>query len=182
MYLCRYGCKGFTSVIFVYFEVAIFRLGEEASLSPSVFCALFIYGITVYRWIPWFPSFWGISLSPAAFLFSICISTGSSSFINRPSLISNCLQRILVIGSCVTFVWCPSKFTKCCFHSCIRSFSLVSFSLAFSVLFLLLTSFIVYHAILGCLSSTKSLILFIWFCMYSVCTFRYMLANPFCAF
>ena len=32
------------------------------------------------------------------------------------------------------------------------------------------------------LSIFKSLILLIWFCMYSVCSFRYMLANLFCAF
>ena len=75
-----------------------------------------------------------------------------------------------------------SKFAKCCFHSYIRSSWLVVFSLAFTVLFLLLTSFTICHAILDCLSSTKSLILLIWFSMYSVCSFRYMLANSFCAF
>ena len=48
--------------------------------------------------------------------------------------------------------------------------------------FLLLTLFIVCHAILDCLSSTESLILSIWFCMYSVCSFRYMFPNSFCAF
>ena len=42
--------------------------------------------------------------------------------------------------------------------------------------------FIVCPAILDCLSSTKSLILSIWFCMYSVCSFRHMLANWFCTF
>ena len=30
--------------------------------------------------------------------------------------------------------------------------------------------------------STESLILLIWFCMYSVCSFRYTLVNLFCAF
>ena len=81
---------------------------------------------------------------------------------------SNCLLKILVIGSCVTFRGFPSKFLKCCFHRFIRSCWLVGFSLAFVVLFLLLTSFIVCYAILDCLSSTESLILSIWFCMYSV--------------
>ena len=95
---------------------------------------------------------------------------------------SNCLLIILVIGSCVTFRGFPSKFSKCCFHRCIRSHWLVVFSLAFTVLFLLFTSFIVCHAILDCLSSIESLILSIWFCMYSVCSFRYMLTNSFCAF
>ena len=95
---------------------------------------------------------------------------------------SNCLHIILVIGSCVTFVGFPSKFSKCCFHRCIRSFWLVAFSLALAVLFLLLTSFILCHAILDCLSSTESLILSIWFCMYFVYSFRFLLANSFCAF
>ena len=125
----------------------------------------------------------GISSIPAAFLFLIFLSTeSSSSCVNCPSLMSNCLLIILVIGSCVTFGGFLSKFLKCCFHSCIRSSWLVAFSLALAVLFLLLTSFTVCHDILGCLSSTDSLILLIWYCMYSVCSFRYMLANSFCAF
>ena len=89
----------------------------------------------------------------------------------RSSMSSNSL-----IGLCFR-----SKFSKC-FHSRNRSCWLVAFSWAFVVLFLLLTSFTVCHATLDCLSSTKSLILSIWFCMYSVCSFRYMLANSFCAF
>ena len=125
----------------------------------------------------------GISSSPAAFLFLIFLSTeSSSSWVNGPSLMSNCLLMILMIGSCVTFGGFLSKFSKCCFHRCIRSCWSVAFSLALAVLFLLLTSFIVCHAILACLSSTESLILSIWFCMYSVCSFRYMFANLFCAF
>ena len=123
-----------------------------------------------------------ISWSLAAFLYKIFLSTESSSCINGPSLMSNCLHIILVIGSCVTFGGSPSKFSKCCFHRCIRSCWPVAFSLAFPVLFLLLTSFTVCHAILDCLSLTESLILSIWFCMYSVCSFRYMLANSFCDF
>ena len=125
----------------------------------------------------------GISSSPAAFLFLIFLSTESStSCINCPSLMSNCLLIILMIGSCITFGGFLSKFLKCCFHSWFCSSWLVAFSLAFAVLFLLLTSFTVCHAILDCLSSTEFLILLIWFCMYSVCPFRYMLANSFCAF
>ena len=76
----------------------------------------------------------------------------------------------------------PSKFLKCCFHGCIRSSLLAAFSLAFAVIFLLLTSFTVWHAIIDCLSSTEYLILLIWFCMYSVCSFRYMFADSFGAF
>ena len=125
----------------------------------------------------------GISSSPAAFLVLIFLSAElSSSRVNSPSLMSNCLLIILVIGSCVTFSGFPSRFSKCCFHSFILSCWFVAFSLALAVLFLLLTSFIVCHAILDCLSSTESLILSIWFCIYSVCSFRYMLANSFCAF
>ena len=125
----------------------------------------------------------GISSIPAAFLFLIFLSAElSSSCVNCPSLMSNCLLIILEIGSCVTFRGFLSKFSKCCFHSCIHSSWLVVFSLAFTVLFLLLTSFTICHAILDCLSSTESLILSIWFCMHSVCSFRYMLANSFCAF
>ena len=125
----------------------------------------------------------GISPSPAAFLFLILLSTeSSSSWVNCSSLMSNWLLIILVIGSCVTFGGFPSKFSKCCFHRCIRSSWLVVFSLVFAVPFFLLTSFTVCYAILACLSSTESLILLIWFCLYSVCPFSYVLANSFCAF
>ena len=55
----------------------------------------------------------GISSSPAAFLFLIFLRTeSSSSFVNGPSLMSNCLLIILVIGSCVIFGGFPSKFSK----------------------------------------------------------------------
>ena len=112
--------------------------------------------------------------SPTAFLFLIFLSTeSSSSYVNCPSLMSNCLLIILVIGSCVTFWGFLSKFSK---------YWLVAFSLAFAVFFPLLISFTVCHAILDRLSSTETLILLIWFWMYSVCSFRYMLANSFCAF
>ena len=125
----------------------------------------------------------GISSIPAAFLFLIFLCTeSSSSWVNVPSLMSNFLLIILMIGSWVTSGGFPGKFTKCCFQVCIQSCWLVAFSLALAVLFLLLTSFIVFYAILDCLSSTESLILSIWFCIYSVYSFRYMQANSFCAF
>ena len=104
----------------------------------------------------------GISSSPAAFLFLIFLKLKLSSFcVNCPCLMSKCLLIILVIGSCVTFGEFPSKFSKCCFHSCIHSSWLVAFSLAFTVLFLLFTLFTVCHAILDSLSSRESLILLI---------------------
>ena len=122
-----------------------------------------------------FRTYGGISSSPAAFLFLIFLSTESiSSWVNGPSLMSNCFFIIHEIGSCVPFGGCPSKFSKCCFHRCVRSCWLIVFSLALAVLFFLLTSFIVFHAILACLSSNESLFLSIWFCIYSVCSFRYM--------
>ena len=123
----------------------------------------------------------GISSSPAAFLVLIFLCTEWSSGVNGPSLVSKCLLIILVIGSCVTFGGFQNRFWKC-FLSFIRSCWFVAFSLALAMLFLLLTSFIVFHAILDCLSSTESLILFISLCMYSLCSFRYRLANSFCAF
>ena len=125
----------------------------------------------------------GISSSLTAFLFKIFLSTdSSSSYINGPSLMSNCLLIILLTGCCVTFGGFPSNFSKCCFHRYIRSCWLVAFSLVYAVIFLLLTSFTVCHANLECLSSTESLNLSIWFCMNSVCSFKYELANLFCAF
>ena len=124
----------------------------------------------------------GILCSPVAFLFLIFLRTeSSSSCVNGPSLMSNCLLIILVIGSCVIFGGFPSKFSKCYFHSFILSCWFSAFSFALAVFFLLLTSFIVYKAILDCLSSTESLILSIWFWMYSVCSFTYMPANWYCA-
>ena len=162
----------------------------------------------------------GISSIPAAFLFLIFLWTeSSSSCVNGPSLMSNCLLIILVIGSCVFFGGFPSRFSKCCFHSFILSCWFAAFSFALAVFFLLLTSFIVYQAILDCLSSTESLKLatvvegdskitfslttttwyregttsfpesshrkcmiyiYIWFWMYSVCSFIYMPANWYC--
>ena len=94
----------------------------------------------------------GISSSPAAFLFLIFLRTeSSSSCVNSPSLMSNCLLIVLVIGSCVIFGGFPSKFSKCCFHSFILSCWFAAFSFALAVFFLLLTSFIVCQAILDCL-------------------------------
>ena len=75
----------------------------------------------------------GISSSPAAFLFLIFLRTeSSSSCVNGPSLMSNCLLIILVIGPGVIFGGFPSKFSKCCFHSFILScwFAALSFALA----------------------------------------------------
>ena len=86
----------------------------------------------------------GISSSPAAFLFLIFLRTeSSSSWVNGPSLTSNCLLIILVIGSCVTFAGFSSRFSKCCFHSFILSCWFAAFSFSLIVLLHLLTSFIV---------------------------------------
>ena len=125
----------------------------------------------------------GISSSPAAFLFLILLRTvSSSSLVKGPSFTSNCLLIILVIGSSVISGGFPSRFLKCCSHSFILSCWLAAFNFALAVLFLPLTSFIVCQAILDCLSSTESLILSIWFCTYSACSFRYIPVNWCCAF
>ena len=125
----------------------------------------------------------GISSSPAVFLFLIFLRTkSSSSLVNGPSLMSNCLLIILVIGSCVTFGGLASSFSRFCFHSFILSCWFAAFSFALAVLFLPLTLFIVCQAILDCLSSTESLILSILLYMNFVCSFRYMPANWFCVF
>ena len=126
----------------------------------------------------------GFSSSPAAFLFLFIFlrTESSSSWVNGPSLMSNCLLIILVISSCVTFGGFPSRFSKYSFHSFILSCWFAAFNFALAVLFLLLTSFIVCQAILDCLSSSESVILSIWFCMYSVCSFKYMPVNWYCAF
>ena len=124
----------------------------------------------------------GISSSPEAFLFLIFLRTeSSSSLVQGPSLMSNYLLIILVIGSFVTFGGFPVDFRNV--FPQFYSFLLVwAFNFALVVLFLLLTSFIVCQAILDCLSSTESLILSIWFCMYSVCSFWYIPVNWYCAF
>ena len=141
-----------------------------------------IVGAVCHR-IVWSSILRGISSIPAAYLFLIFLRTeSSSSLVNGPSLMSNCLLIILVIGSFVTFGGFPSRFSKCCFHSFTLSCWLAAFNFALAVLFLLLTSFIVCQAILDCLFSTESLILSIWFCIYSVCSFRYIPANWYCAF
>ena len=61
----------------------------------------------------------GILLSPAAFLLLIFLGTeSSSSCVNSPSLMSNCLLIILVIDSCVTFGEFPSKYICAYVRAC----------------------------------------------------------------
>ena len=160
-----------------------FREGEDTSLHPSVYRILRCSVGAVCRRIVWSSILLGESRPALQLsLFLIFLRTeSSSSWVNGPSLMSNCLLIILVIDSCVTFSGFPSRFSKCCFHSFILSCWFIAFSFALTVLFLLLTSFIVCRAILDCLSSTESLILSIWFCIYSVCSFIYMPANWYCA-
>ena len=78
----------------------------------------------------------GISSSPAAFLFLIFLrNESSSSLVNGPSLMSNCLLIILVIGSCVTFGGLSSRFSKCCFHRFIFSCCFSRFQFCFGYAF-----------------------------------------------
>ena len=127
--------------------------------------------------------FWGYFIKPCCFPFRIFRSTeSSSSCLCCFRLMSSWLLNIFVISSCKTFGGFPSKLSKRCFYRCIRSSWLVAFCLSFAVLFILLTSFTVCHAIVDCLSSTESRILLIWFCMSSICSFRYRLVDSFDAF
>ena len=140
----------------------LFWEGEDAYLHPSVYRILIIYGITVSEQyvvkLSSLPYFWWYFTQPCCFsIFNFLSIESSSSRVNSPCLMSNTLLIILVICSCVTFGDFPSNFSKCCFHRCIRSCWLEAFSLALELLFLRLTSFIVCHAILDCLSSTESL-------------------------
>ena len=160
----------------------LFRERKDASLHPSFYPILIIDCVALSEQyvveLASLPHFRGISSSPAAFLFLILLRTeSSSSLVKGPSLTSNCLLIILVIGSSVISGGFPCRFLKCCSHSFTLSCWLAAFNFALAVLFLLLTSFIVCQAILDCLSSTESLILSIWFCMYSACSFRYIPAN-----
>ena len=75
------------------------------------------------------------------------------------SLISSLLLIIFMIGLSVSIRGFPSKFLKYSFHKCILSSWLVVFNLVLGGLI----SFTVCHAIQYCLSSTKFLILLIWF-------------------
>ena len=124
-----------------------------------------------------------ISSTPAAFLFLISLRTeSSSSCVNGPSLMSNCLLIILVIGSYVTFGGFPCRFPKCCFHSFILSCLFAAFSFALAVL--LPSTHIVY-----CLPGYPRLPIFHWvsiliyLILYVFCRFLYiyMLADWYCA-
>ena len=109
-----------------------------------------------------------ISWRLAGFFFLTFLNTKpGSSCVKSPSLMSSWSQIILTIWSSVTLEGFPSKLSKYCFHRCFCSSSLS----AFAVLFILLTSITICHAILNSLSSTECLILLIWFWMYFVCSF-----------
>ena len=113
----------------------------------------------------------GISSSPAAFLFLIFLRTeSSSSCVNGPILMSNCLLIILVIGSCVIFGGFPSKFSKCCFHSFILSCWFAALSFALAVFFS--SAHFVY-----CLPGYSRLSIF-----HRVSNLIYLILNVFCLF
>ena len=154
-------------VVLGHSEVTLHREREDASLCPSVYCVFVIYILTVSeQYVTGFPGLPHFHQALLLSYFLIFLTSESSNCVNFPSLMFSWSLMIFVIGSCVTFWGFPSKFSKCCFHRCIRSAWLVASGLVFAVFFLLLTSFIVFHAILNCLSSTESLILLISFCVY----------------
>ena len=113
----------------------------------------------------------GISSSPAAFLFLIFLRTeSSSSCVNGPSLMSNCLLIILVIGSGVIFGGFPSKFSKCCFHSFILSCWFAALKFCFGRV--LSSAHFVY-----CLPGNSRLSIF-----HRVSNLIYLILNVFCLF
>ena len=69
--LGRYGCKGYTSVVLGYSEVTLLREKEDASLCPSIYYVLVIYGIRVLEQyvieFPGLPYFWGYFIKPCCF-------------------------------------------------------------------------------------------------------------------
>ena len=139
------GCGPLSmSIVFWLYTASHYRSSMSSILLPSILPGIFHQTqLLSYFWF--FPRI-----------------KSSCSCVNCSSLKSSWLLIIFVIGSSVTFGDFPSKFSKC-FHRSIRSSWLVALSLTFAVLFLLLTSFAVWHATLDCLSSTESLILLIWF-------------------
>ena len=99
--ISRYGFQGYTPVVLGKSEITLLREGEDASLCPSVYCVLIIYGITVSeQYVIEFlglPYLWGILSNPSAFLFLIFLSTeSSSSYVKCPSLMLNCLLIIFL--------------------------------------------------------------------------------------
>ena len=76
----------------------------------------------------------------------------------------------------------PRSFWKWSFHFCSLSFWLVAFSFDLEVPFLPLILLTVCHANRDCLSSTDCLILSICACIYSVCSFLYVLVSSIWAF
>ena len=80
----------------------LFKEGEEASLHPSVYRILIIDCVAVTEQyvveLSGLPYFWGNLVQPCSFPISNFLRTeSSSSCVNGPSLMSNCLLIILVI-------------------------------------------------------------------------------------
>ena len=96
---------------------------------------------------------------------------------------SNWLLIIFVIGSCVTLGALPSKFSKCCFRYCIRSFLAGSFQFSFRNV--LPSAHFLYHLPcyprLSIFIQVSKLIDLISY-LYSICSFRYIIAYSFCDF
>ena len=179
--LGRFRSKGYTSVVLGYSEVTF--VGEMFSI-----CLL--RSDYIRRWniraecrrISLISILLGVFHQDQQLFLIFLSTTLSSSCVNCPSLMSSWLLIIFVIGSFIILGDFPRRFLKCSFHKCIRSSWVASFDLALAVLFILLTSFTVFHAILDCLSSTESLTQLIQSWMYSVCSLRYALVSTLSAF
>ena len=98
-------------------------------------------------------------LRPATYLFLIGSNTAAStSFVSCPSLMSSWPIMIFRIGLSVIWRRFPRRFLKCSFHFRRLSSWQEAFRFALDVLFFLITSFTVCHAIYNCLSCTEFLI------------------------
>ena len=125
------------------------------------------------------PYFWGISSSPAAFLFLIFPRTeSSSSCVNGHSLMSNCLLIILVIHVLFSVGYLVG------FRS---AFSTVLFFLVAAFFFLFILSCCSFQFCFGCvLSSTHFVYCFPGYprlsIFHRVSNLMYLILNVFCLF
>ena len=168
VYFSRHGPKGYISAVLGYSEAPVLGKREDASIFHLsivfwLYTALQCRGRMPSNSLVFHTS-GSISSSSVAFMFLIFLRTESiSSCIYYPSSIPSWLWIIFVIGSCWGF---PSKFSKCCFHKCIRSSWLATFSLALPSAYFV-CRLLCYHrlSIFNRVSNLIDLILYV-FCLF----------------
>ena len=115
IHLGRNRRKSYASVVLG--DSNFLREGEGAAFCSSFYCIFFMYGVAKSKKSSNFLVFHTserILSWPAIFLLLIFASTPSSfSWVNCPSLISDCLLIIFVIDLLVTLGEFPSRFLKC---------------------------------------------------------------------